>query len=109
MFVQAKLAQAGPCLPWAHPGPGLTDPSCSDPAVGTDSSSLPVQLTSVPVVGQWMYSEGVGCQPWDLDPAEITICKRPDGSDWLLGVGSFGQVSETPKTMKACDKWEQAS
>ena len=27
-----------------------------------------------------------------LDPAEIVICKRPDGSDWLLGVGAFGKV-----------------
>ena len=27
-----------------------------------------------------------------IDPADIVICKRPDGSDWLLGQGSFGQV-----------------
>ena len=28
----------------------------------------------------------------EIDPSEIVICKRPDGSDWLLGQGSFGQV-----------------
>ena len=25
-------------------------------------------------------------------PAEIEICKRPDGSDWELGSGGFGKV-----------------
>ena len=28
----------------------------------------------------------------EIDPSEIAICKHPDGSDWLLGQGSFGQV-----------------
>lgn len=27
-----------------------------------------------------------------IDPAEIEICKLPDGSDWLLGEGNFGKV-----------------
>ena len=27
-----------------------------------------------------------------IDPADIQICKRPDGSQWLLGEGTFGQV-----------------
>ena len=27
-------------------------------------------------------------------PAEIEVCKRPDGSDWVLGSGAFGRVSE---------------
>ena len=28
----------------------------------------------------------------EVDPADIQICKRPDGSEWLLGEGTFGQV-----------------
>ena len=28
----------------------------------------------------------------ELNPDEIQICKRPDGSDWLLGQGNFGKV-----------------
>lgn len=28
-----------------------------------------------------------------IDPGEISICKREDGSDWLLGAGSFGKVT----------------
>lgn len=27
-----------------------------------------------------------------MNPDEIQICKRPDGSDWLLGQGNFGKV-----------------
>eukprot|EP00887_Chlorella_sp_A99_P005023 scaffold4.g5023.t1 len=29
---------------------------------------------------------------WQIDPAEITILKRPDGTDWMLGSGGFGTV-----------------
>lgn len=28
----------------------------------------------------------------DIDQSEIEICKRPDGTDWSLGTGGFGQV-----------------
>ena len=28
----------------------------------------------------------------EIDPAEITICKRPDGSDWCLGGGQYGKA-----------------
>ena len=32
-------------------------------------------------------------QGWYIDPAEVSICKRPeDGEDWLLGTGSYGKV-----------------
>ena len=78
--MQAKLAEAAQAKAEYHHSSG-----------STNSSSSP-ELTSVPV-GQWSPADGVAAQPWDLDPAEITICKRPDGSDWVLGVGSFGQVS----------------
>ena len=32
----------------------------------------------------------------NIDPTEIEICKREDGSEYLLGAGSFGQVSAAP-------------
>ena len=28
----------------------------------------------------------------EIDPSEITICKRPDGTDWCLGGGQHGKV-----------------
>lgn len=31
-------------------------------------------------------------QSWFVDPSEIEFCRRPDGSDWLLGEGSYGKV-----------------
>ena len=29
---------------------------------------------------------------WDVDPDEIQICTRDDGSEWVLGTGTFGAV-----------------
>ena len=29
---------------------------------------------------------------WAIDPSEITITKRKDGSDWVLGAGTYGKV-----------------
>ena len=31
---------------------------------------------------------------WDVDPDEIQICTRDDGSEWVLGAGTFGAVSD---------------
>ena len=28
-----------------------------------------------------------------IQPLDIHICKNPDGTDWLLGVGGYGKVS----------------
>lgn len=29
---------------------------------------------------------------WHMEPEEVDILKRPDGSDWQLGAGAFGVV-----------------
>lgn len=29
---------------------------------------------------------------WAIAPEEITICRRPDGSEWELGSGAYGRV-----------------
>jgi len=29
---------------------------------------------------------------WEIDPRDIHICKRDDGSDWKLGTGAYGTV-----------------
>ena len=41
-----------------------------------------------------------------IDPGEIVICKRADGSDWLLGQGSFGKVRPSMTTFPLCAKVE---
>ena len=28
-------------------------------------------------------------QGWFIDPSEVEICKREDGTDWLLGAGEM--------------------
>ena len=30
---------------------------------------------------------------WKIDPAELVILTKPDGSEWLLGTGASGRVS----------------
>jgi len=34
----------------------------------------------------------VWLQGWYIDPGEIAICKQDDGTDWLLGTGSYGKA-----------------
>lgn len=34
----------------------------------------------------------VGTDTWAIAPEEITICRKPDGSEWLLGTGAYGRV-----------------
>ena len=29
---------------------------------------------------------------WEVNPADITICKDPTGNNWQLGTGGFGSV-----------------
>ena len=35
----------------------------------------------------------------NIDPTEIEICKREDGSDYLLGAGSFGEVNASRRSL----------
>ena len=37
-----------------------------------------------------------------IAPQDLTICKKPDGSDFLLGQGTFGAVRPLPHTAHAC-------
>lgn len=79
---EAKVAEAA--------GPGPLAP------VSSSSTEHSRQLSSIPFVGipsHLMQPGAALVHAWDLDPSEIAVCKRPDGSDWLLGTGSFGQVS----------------
>jgi hypothetical protein len=42
-------------------------------------------------------------QGWYIDPAEVSICKRPeDGEDWLLGTGSYGKVGRRRPAVTPC-------
>ena len=33
---------------------------------------------------------------WELEENDLSICLRPDGTDWQLGVGAFGTVRSSP-------------
>lgn len=43
-------------------------------------------VSSLPILA---WSQG----SWQLQPESISICKRPDGSDHVLGRGTYGVVS----------------
>ena len=68
----------------------LRDASFAQRARFRDRRSL---LAKLP---QRRHSEG-----WLVDPDEISVCKRPDGSDHVLGTGSSGKVHVC--TALACD------
>lgn len=36
--------------------------------------------------------EAAAAHCWDIAASDIVICKRPDGSDWLLNVSESGEV-----------------
>ncbi len=33
---------------------------------------------------------------WEIDPEELEIAKRPDGTEWRLGTGASAHVSRCP-------------
>lgn len=33
---------------------------------------------------------------WEIDPDELEICRRPDGTEWELGSGASARVSRPP-------------
>jgi hypothetical protein len=36
---------------------------------------------------------------WEIPKSAISICKREDGSDWLLGHGGFGEVPPSTRIL----------
>lgn len=42
--------------------------------------------------GKGFNKKDLPLSDWEIHESEIEICKRPDGTLWHLGAGSFGQV-----------------
>ena len=42
------------------------------------------------------FAQTVPDSSWQIEPEDIDICKKPDGSDWQLGSGGFGKVQRIP-------------
>jgi hypothetical protein len=68
---------------------------------GTSGSELPTGTAGTRASGRSsrLSSRGSGALPrvvatetWAIAPEEITICHRPDGSEWELGAGAYGRV-----------------
>lgn len=37
---------------------------------------------------------------WQLLADDLTVCIRPDGTDWILGAGGFGRVGSVPCVLR---------
>ena len=42
-----------------------------------------------------LNDDAAAAKCWDIAAADIVLCKRPDGSDWLLSTSESGQVQHT--------------
>ncbi len=106
-------ASDGLCVPAARPAPlfellghtgiaflGLCQPRRA--ALHLDLIlyfTLPcVNLTSVRPrrAQESLMLPGLGSD-WEIDPANIAILRRPDGSEWELGSGASGRVRRPPR------------
>lgn len=82
-----------PWAPWTCPfrAGTSTPPRSGDfdqPNTGTAANA--VNTHSLSYVGE---AVGAACDRWRAE--QVEICKREDGTDWLLGAGSYGKVGVT--------------
>ena len=106
-FVQKNLSVDGPIMkaaamlnPSASPGKSTT--KLRPPSRRTSTSaglSMPgpsgiSNSTPAPMLLEPIHSERTTppTYSWELQPEDVQICQRPDGSKWYLGRGGFGEV-----------------
>ncbi len=83
MLSGLELGFAALVLTCANLAPQLTD-QCTFRAEETDSGKVELKALDARLHG------------WDVNPDDIQICTRADGSEWVLGAGTFGAVSCGP-------------
>lgn len=69
----------------------LCDPAAIPSSGDRSSSVLNSGSNTTPSSGQQAQAHPLS-EAWNIDPAELAVCQFPDGSDWLLGTGSFGEL-----------------
>ncbi|KAK9805505.1 hypothetical protein WJX72_001765 [[Myrmecia] bisecta] len=81
------------------PLPILGSYSISVQLIGTDVSPFDVrkQTLVASTLNNLLQSDSAAAtmrvaQSWDISEGEIEVCRRPSGSSWVLGEGSFGMV-----------------
>ena len=65
--------------------PNLSPARCAGMTYVSDTMSQMTDNTNTPF-------PDVPWSDWQIDPRDIQIVQRPNGKDWLLGGGAFGQV-----------------
>jgi len=104
-FVQRNFSTSGPIMKAA----AFLNPSSTSPGKRNTKSKLPPQQRRMPTSSASV--SGIDTPPtavpprpntserltapmygWELQPGDVQICQRPDGSKWYLGRGGFGEV-----------------
>lgn len=65
---------------------------------GSDDSGLDYSPDVLPSPTQLLKDGAASPQlneAWTITPSDLEICLRRDGSDWLLGAGSFGAFKKS--------------
>ena len=53
---------------------------------------MQARLSALPAGRQSNALPSLPWSDWEIDPRDITICRREDGSDYKLGAGAYGTV-----------------
>lgn len=72
-------------------GIGRGSPAGEEEGDGLGDLGSPAASASA-IFAHRSFSTEVPWSDWEIDPAEIELLKRPDGSTWELGSGGFGRV-----------------
>ena len=74
---------------WKTPQRRMYTPASSPGPSGSNNTDTPTAVSLVPDVSERLAGPAYG---WELQPEDVQICLRPDGTKWCLGRGGFGEV-----------------
>ncbi|KAI7845368.1 hypothetical protein COHA_001075 [Chlorella ohadii] len=88
---EVELASGAFLVAAAVSGPAASRTGSSSRAVPRPFAALQQEQSLLPgMFNAELSLEPVRPSEWSLQPEEVEICKRPDGSFWQLGTGAFG-------------------
>lgn len=97
-FVQKNFSASGPIMKAAallnsssaSPGKSKSPPQrIPTPNASVSYIDTPTTVPLRPNVSERLTAPTYS---WELQPSDVQICQRPDGSKWYLGRGGFGEV-----------------
>jgi hypothetical protein len=77
---------------WGAPSAGSVAGLVATAGPLRQAGSLDRREGSLPILARGSRLNARTSEKWEIDPVEIVIAKRPDGSLWVLGEGGSGSV-----------------